>query len=285
MVTAMGREALVIRAAPRHEVGVEINGNYSEALGQSSPPPSGGGGEPAVWSLPRVFGIGPSVNHTATVSARVRVGWSLGADYVGLRSYRLVTMRGIAVLGVALSRRADLRAEGGALVVRTLQNSRGELDVPLATPHASLGITGRLDQGPHGTLAGNILLTYSGYVDPILATVLPRLGVTAGIDAALRPRWTVGVQAGFFTVATREPPRLPGVVSPTFPLLLTIASVDVPVSYRFSDTLVFQFGSRLATRGPHIAAQDFEFSRHEAWVYVGVLTAYGSRGRGLEWAP
>ncbi|MEM6989807.1 MAG: hypothetical protein AAF721_04905 [Myxococcota bacterium] len=235
--------------------------------------------------LPRQIGAQLALAHTyrvtpvdsllAGVSAQYVDFEDRGAFAVVTATYgwgRRITPRLGTVLRGGFFASQETRAPEG--VERTFQGSAIQ-------PVLGAEIDGRLYNRSNLRITGTFGATSAGFLDSVSGDVIPRAGVTSSLAFFFPPRWTVGVNANFYTNATREPrasatPAMPGAPIDPSTQQETVLSWRTPVSVALAENIGFEFGTIWSARGPHLRAGSFRFRQLESWGYVAIQFDYAS---------
>jgi hypothetical protein len=166
----------------------------------------------------------------------------------------------------------------------------------------SLGGTGSVNlqsviyRGTGTTSTLGIVSSLEWYFDPILGTSQPRAGATVTNQTSFGRYFTFAPSVAFYTVLKTVyyrqlgPNGMPLPPDPTMPNGVvapdaTLARVELPFSYQFSDAASFGFGVRAALRGPPIQAPGPFNEQFEFWAFLGLtLRAATSLDHGA-WLP
>ena len=195
-------------------------------------------------------------------------GIRLATPFAGTRA-NIFTVQPQVGLIEDLNRRHQLRAFVGLTYAAVLINpDKSRPWLPL-TPL----LRAELDSFLMRTRASVVRSTFGAgaawFADPVLGAAVLRGTAEARLDATFGRRWSASARALFTTDLGRPlAPAVPGGISPDE----TIAQLEVPIHYRWTDHLALEFGARFAERAPNLSATDFRWRNRELWAFLNVLT-------------
>lgn len=179
-----------------------------------------------------------------------------------------------------LSRRSELRVQGGLAFAHEAAPSAAEMPAPGSIPATGLGssvapvggleLSGWLPQHDQPRVHGLVSSVLEYVADPVLRTTGSRSTTSARVALLFAPDWSAGLEAYFATNIRSAP--LPGNPDET------VVSVLLPIRRRLSDNLLLEGGLRGSDRGPSLSAPSFAFHQRELWVYLALT---GSTRNGM----
>ncbi len=169
-----------------------------------------------------------------------------------------------------------LSLDAGVFITRVAARQDDPTGIDGATfPVGGIGLDGTMIARSNYSIGGGIAGSVFGVFDAASGRLLYRTMLNTGITAFFPPRWSAGIEASFVTAISREPlDDSAGFVEPE-----TLVNLRTPITYTIDRTKALEFGVLAGARAPHLAADSFDTTRYEAWLYVAFRIA-GSTARG-----
>jgi hypothetical protein len=222
----------------------------------------------------------------ATALYRLNPRHSLGfgaalseASYNG-GSLDIYTIGPTATWNVHLTQRDDLKVTFGITYVRAVGDSIGST-MPLfgssgqaASPVGAFDLVSRVARSDEFFILVNASGGVDYYVDPVLATAVPRARTNAGITAIMAPNWAATLRGDFSTALRTTAFALPVAATATTPASgpiypdETVVSLSCAVRRRITPAAFAEIGGLWAERAPAFVTPGFEFHQRQLWVFA-----------------
>jgi len=112
------------------------------------------------------------------------------------------------------------------------------------------------------------------YVDPVLATAVPRARASGGITALMAPDWTATLRGDFSTALRSTAYAIPvpatSTAAPAPPVYPdeTVFSFSLSARRRVSTGAFAEIGGLWADRAPALVTPGFAFHQRQLWVFA-----------------
>lgn len=197
----------------------------------------------------QVVTVQPQLGLLETLSRRHQLHWVLGLTYAD-----------------------EVRSpSAGVLVSPSAAINTQPLPWHPVTPLALIELNSLLSRSLAATVTSSASVGTNWYLDPILDTGTWRGAAQVGVNASLHKRWSIGARAAFSTDITG--PAIINTSTGAFYPDETILSAEIPMTYRWNNLLIADFGARYVARAPHLSAPQVVWHNQEMWIYVSLFAA------------
>jgi len=272
------------RIHPVQQLTIAPSVDYRTPYGESAVEPDPDDENALETLLPRQVGANLNLRHAYDVApvdtliAEVAIQYvdfsERGAQAIGVGTYgwtRQLSRRLASTVRAGTFATVETRAPDG--IERTFTGSPVQ-------PLVAAELDGRLYNRAPLRISGSFGFSNAAFVDSVTGEVVPRVGAFSRLSFFMPPKWTVGLEVNFTTVATREPRDFSlggddGIADPAAQQE-TALSWRTPVSVAFRDNYAVEFGTIWSVRGPHVRAGGFQFRQLESWLYVAFSFDYAT---------
>jgi hypothetical protein len=265
---------------------------------------------------PPVEAVGDFSNATGTVPKSAQVSATSSLSYAVTRADRIaangeVTYQWFPDTGrflllspniswdSQLSRQTTMSVSAGVAYVITLATPGG------SDPGDAIGGTGGFAMESVLYRARNVRVStgfganLDWFFDPIAGTSQPRAGANAGTNIDIGRDWSISPNFSFYTIlrgasttlgepAIETPDGseapLPPVTTQGITYDATQLRGEIPFTYRISNLVSLNFGTRGALRGRSLTQDNFRLNeRYEIWAFFGLTVRYATGRESATW--
>jgi hypothetical protein len=280
------RTTLTFQVAALHQRPLDIftSQNTTSSLNLFLPTQTTVSGTPAMrYVLSRLSVLEAAAAVTAYDIQKIPTDVTADAPRTG--EMKVVTAQPQLGLSTNFSRRHQLHWTLGFTYADEVRSPRaGVLRSPAAIPFATrlpwhpvtplvlVELNSLLSQSLGTTVRSAASLGTNWYLDPVLDAGAWHGVAQARIDATLRRRWGIGAHAALTSDITGPTIINSSGGQPIYPDE-TIFSAEVPVTYRWTNLIMADFGARYVARAPHLSAPKVVWHNQEVWLYLSLYVA------------